>query len=156
MDNKYKDIGSNQTRCPRAYLKINNESDVNIKDAFQQFSKKFNDSTISYSSCRLEKFITERHSADIKNFITQASLLSSKTSQENRGFVEITAQLNQIIEGSIKISCSLCSRIGDAIIALEAPDNMQLEHTDYSFNHLCDFIGKSHKLHLSEYAFYYK
>ena len=40
--------------------------------------------------------------------------------------------------------------IGDAIIALDAPRDMQLEHTDHSFDHLCPPIGQPHRKHPSE------
>ncbi|MDZ7966366.1 MAG: hypothetical protein RM368_15540 [Nostoc sp. DedSLP03] len=38
----------------------------------------------------------------------------------------------------------------DVVIALNAPQNMQLEHTDNSFDYLCPSINQPHYKHPSE------
>ena len=67
--------------------------------------------------------------------------LDRPKSRGNDGFVKITENLQRIIDTQGKVcSCHTCERIGDAVIALETPKNMQLEHTDYAFDHLCKVI----------------
>jgi len=42
-----------------------------------------------------------------------------------------------------------CEAIGDAVIALEAPKDMQLEHVDKPFDYLCPPINQPHRRHPS-------
>ncbi|HLC26572.1 MAG TPA: hypothetical protein VJM80_07355, partial [bacterium] len=63
----------------------------------------------------------------------------------------IAENLNEILTKTVSAcSCKRCESIGDAVIALDAPRNMQLEHTDKSFTHLCPPINQAHKQHPSE------
>jgi hypothetical protein len=67
------------------------------------------------------------------------------------GFVKIAESLKKVIDNGEKTcTCKLCEKVGDAVIALDIPDGMQLEHTDNSFDYLCPVIQKIHRKHPSE------
>ncbi|MHC5931988.1 MAG: hypothetical protein ACYTXM_40475, partial [Nostoc sp.] len=68
-----------------------------------------------------------------------------------RGFINIAKNLNEILtQGAAACNCKRCEKIGDAVIALNAPRSMQLSHTDNSFNYLCPPINQPHYKHPSE------
>jgi ADP-heptose:LPS heptosyltransferase len=52
--------------------------------------------------------------------------------------------------GEKACDCKRCEKIGDAVIALNAPRNLRLEHTDSSFDYLCPSIKQPHCKHSSE------
>ena len=49
--------------------------------------------------------------------------------------------------GERACDCKRCEKIGDAIIALDAPRDLRLEHTDSSFDYLCPSIKQPHYKH---------
>ena len=72
---------------------------------------------------------------------------------ENKGFKKIADNLKEAIKDKLKFSCHFCEKIGDSVIAIESQRDMQLDHTDYSFDHLCPIISQPHFKHPSETAF---
>lgn len=150
-------IGVNTTRCARAeVLLVSAQTDqYSVQYQLEQFIQKFNDTEDCRNRCEVDDFILDRFRTEVESFIQQAENLDRPNSSENKGFVEITENLRKIIDiGGKACSCRMCGKIGDAIIALETPKNMQLEHTDYSFDNLCGTIGTSHKRHPSEMAIF--
>lgn len=146
-------IGVNNTRCARAkVLLVSPQTDqAPISYQFEQFLQEFNDTDGCRSKCTVDGFILTRFKAECEAFLEQAENLERPKSRENKGFVEITENLRKITETEGNAcSCRMCGRIGDAIIALELPEDMQLEHTDYSFDNLCEVMGKTHIRHPSE------
>ena len=50
----------------------------------------------------------------------------------------IADTLKTVLEqGESACSCKCCERIGDVVIALDAPRHLQFEHTDKAFDYLC-------------------
>ena len=150
---KFINIGENTTRCARAeVLLISSQTEqYPISDQLKQFIEKFNDVKGCRSRCRVDDFILNKFKDEIEAFFDQTKKLDRPKKRENKGFVDITTNLEKIIDTEGKAcSCRMCGKIGDAIIALEMPGNMQLEYTDYSFENLCKVIEKSHKRHPSE------
>jgi len=116
---------------------------------FKLFVEAFNDVETCRARCRIDHFLLNRYRAEVKAYIGQATQLPNHTN--TRGFIAIAENLREILEkGGAACSCRQCERIGDAVIALDAPRNMQLEHTDHSFNHLCPPIDQPHQQHRSE------
>lgn len=66
--------------------------------------------------------------------------------------MKIAEKLDAILREEVLPSCKQCEAIGDAVISLEVPQGMCLEHSDYSFDHLCEVIEKPHFRHPSEKA----
>lgn len=150
---KFTNIGANTTRCARAkILLVSSQTDQNpVSDQLEQFIQKFNDVDDCRSKCRVDDFFLNRFRTKVVAFFEHAEKLDRPKSRENRGFIDITENLRRIIKtDGDACSCRMCGRIGDAIIALETPENMRLEHTDYSFDNLCDVIDKPHQRHPSE------
>jgi len=77
-----------------------------------------------------------------------------------RAIVPLKVELNNLAEGlkrftdefgDVETCRSQCKeKIGDAVIALNAPRQMRLEHTDNSFDYLCPPIEQPHHKHPSE------
>ncbi len=131
---------------------VSTQTDQNpVSSQLEQFIQEFNDTDDCRSKCNVDDFFLNRFKTEVEAFFEQAKNLERPKSRENKGFVGITEDLRKITKTEGKAcSCRMCGRIGDAIIALEAPENMQLEHTDYAFDNLCKVIGKLHKRHPSE------
>ena len=94
--------------------------------------------------------LDENNYSELEKYIRHAQSLRNPNRTENIGSFKISDKLNQILQKNTAITCRVCEAIGDAIIALEMHQNMLLEHTDYSFDHLCKLIDKSHNRHPSE------
>ncbi len=145
---KFPNTGQDATACTRALIPLQIKLDE-MAQGLKTFLEKFEDTKTCREQCRIDQFLLEEHRSSLETYIQQATQL--KQSKENKGFIEITTSLQTILEGGAKAcSCTRCSKIGDAVIALDAPRTMQLEHSDRSFNYLCPPIEQSHRLHPSE------
>lgn len=146
---KFKDIGRDSTHCTRAqvFFKMNLE---NMADGLKQFIDEFNDVATCRNKCHVDRFLLERQRKSVEAYTQQATRFPTK-SGTHKGFVKIADNLQEILEkGGTVCSCKRCEKIGDAIIALDAPREMQLEHIDQSFNYLCPVIDQPHRLHPPE------
>lgn len=153
---RFINVGINTTRCARSHVSFDSiETDQSlVVDQLEQFAKRFNDIDNCRAKCRIDNFFLNRFKRDVEAFFEQVENLDRPKSRENKGFVDITEKLRRIIKtGGNACSCRMCGSIGDAVIALEMPGNMQLEHTDFSFDNLCQVTGKAHKRHPSEIEF---
>ena len=151
---KFKNISDQGTHCERAKVTIVKKSGVSNREALREFQKKFLDSEKCQKTCKIKKFLLKRNITELNKYINFSENLSSPKNKENRGFTKIAEKLKEIIEGKREPSCKICEAIGDAVIALESPSDMVLDHTDFSFDHLCELIDKPHYKHLSEISFY--
>jgi hypothetical protein len=145
---KFTDIGKDSTRCARAAVPFKVEL-TNMAAGFKLFVEAFDDVETCRSRCRIDHFLLNRYRAEVETYIVQASQLPKNT--DTGGFIAVAENLGEILErGATACSCRRCERIGDAVIALDAPRNMRLEHTDHSFDHLCPPINQPHQQHPSE------
>jgi hypothetical protein len=145
---RFTDIGKDSTRCARATVPFKVELE-NMAAGFKRFIEAFNDVETCRAKCRIDHFLLNRYRAKIEAYIEQAAQLPNNT--DTRGFIAVAENLGEILErGATACSCRRCERIGDAVIALDAPRNMRLEHTDHSFNYLCPPIDQPHQQHPSE------
>lgn len=145
---KFKDIGINSTRCARA--KVVFKVDIeNMADGFRKFVEDFDNVQECRESCNVDDFLINRHGKQVHSYVKDAAPLPKN--QANRGFKNIAQNLDDIFQKCpTACTCKMCEKVGDAIIALETPRDMRLEHTDNSFNHLCPPLGLNHKQHPSE------
>lgn len=138
----------NSPQCARAGIPLPTES-RDAAASFKRFIDEFDDVENCRSRCQIDRFLLDQYCAEIENYIQQAAQLSSNANP--RGFLRIAENLEEILErGAIACSCKRCERIGDAVIALDAPREMGLEHTDNSFDYLCPSIDQPHRKHPSE------
>ena len=145
---KFTDIGKDSTRCARAAVPFKVEL-TNMAAGFKQFVEAFDDIETCRVRCRIDHFLLNRYRPEVEAYIEQASQLPKNT--DTRGFIAVAENLREIRQrGATACSCKRCEHIGDAVIALDAPRNMRLEHTDHSFNQLCPPIDQPHQQHPSE------
>lgn len=145
----FKNIGKNETDCHRAKVPFQSQSDSNMTEMFRNFLQEFNDKTACRSKCSIATFFLNRYQDQVKDFIKYADKLPNPGKTENKGFIKIISKLKET-QGEKDFSCHLCEAIGDAVIVLESPRDIRLEHTDYSFDHLCPIINQPHYKHPSE------
>lgn len=145
---KFPNAGQDATACTRALIPLQIKLD-DMAQGLKAFLEQFEDTKTCREQCRIDRFLLEDHRRSLETYIQQAAQL--KPSKENKGFVEIATSLQTILEGGAKVcSCAKCAKIGDAVIALDAPRTMQLEHSDRAFDYLCPPIEQPHHLHPSE------
>jgi hypothetical protein len=79
----------------------------------------------------------------VQGFIALAAEVKKTGTESFRAF---EPRLSRLLEGREKNStCDHCGAIGDAVIALQAPREMRLDHTDSSFNCLGQVTGQAHQ-----------
>lgn len=147
---QFTDISQDTTHCARAIVPLQSTLET-LPDGLRRFLEAFEDTTTCRNKCSIDDFILRRHRNEIESYIRQAEQLPNN--QHSRGFIKIADNLRDIVEkGGTACSCKKCESIGDAVIALQAPRTIRLEHTDNSFNHLCQPLNQSHHQHPSESA----
>ena len=144
---KYKDVGINTPRCARSTIAITTNG--GLKKDLKRFIDLFQDTKGCRSKCTIDKFLLSRYRAKVDRYIQSATQLT--TNEGTKGFKKIANNLQLIVsKDGRNCTCKMCEKIGDAIITLDSPESMSLEHTDLSFNQLCDLIGKKHQHHPSQ------
>jgi hypothetical protein len=147
LRNRFVNTGNDSTNCARAKVSLNVTHDA--AEEFMQFLSAFDNVKACRSQCRIDQFLLDEHLSEIQSYVHQSEGCAKNSN--SRGFIKIAENLREIlIQGSDACSCKRCERIGDAVIALDAPRDTQLEHTDHSFDYLCPSIQQSHRKHPSE------
>lgn len=148
----FRDIGKDETKCARANILLEGISvGDNIADKFYNFIQEFDNVTKCRSQCTIDIFFLKKYKAETIICAEYLKKLNNQKRPENAGFVKIVSALENAMNNN-KFSCHLCGIIGDAVIALEAPRDMRLEHTDHSFDHLCNIVNQPHYKHPHETA----
>jgi hypothetical protein len=144
------DPSNDSTHCARANIILKIDAarpSAGMKDFYDQFI----DVEKCRSQCRIGNTILERHRSSVEAYVRYAETLPPN--EETRGFLKVCENLKEILRrGASALSCKTCEKIGDAVIALDASRNMNLDHIDRSFDLLCCLIGQSHVRHPSESA----
>ena len=141
LNENFKSIGNDNTYCKKGKTKLN-FLPHSINESFRSFFDTIKDNE-QYKMCKINDFIYEKHKNDIQKLIENAEKV--KNSGNREGFDKIIRSLNKL--SSKKITCSGCSKLGDAVISILVDNDMILEHTDYSFTYLCTILNKRHNLH---------
>ena len=150
FDECFKNTGTDSTQCDRALVPLN--IDLNhINESLSRFVQAFDDLEKCRSRCSIDTFLLNRHESNIRKYLDEA--LNPKLKSNASGYIKLTKILEHVThEGQKSCSCKQCEKIGDAIIALDADRQMQLEHTDTMYNFLCPPISQPHFHHPSELA----
>jgi hypothetical protein len=139
----------NTAQCARALGTIELNQKEDFSAAIVQFTTVFDDVATARSQCRIQDFLLRDYRASLENYLKQSAEQSKNSA--SRGFIAIVDTLKIILEqGESACSCKCCERIGDVVIALDAPRHLQLEHTDQAFDYLCPPIDQPHCKHPSE------
>lgn len=146
----FKDTGQDRTHCARAAVPLRAEL-VSMTQGFKRYAVAFDDVKTCRDKCTIHKALLDHYRADVEGYVRAANSLLADANAE--GFRKIASALKEVLDqGPSACSCHRCERIGDAVIALDSPRDMQLEHTDRSFNYLCPPINQPHFQHPSEQA----
>lgn len=146
----FKNTGVDRSRCERARILLQNDL-ADLPSRLKQFADAFEDVAGCRAKCKIDAMILTQHQSRVRDFITHAAGLPSNA--ETSGYKSVSQNLGEIMsKGASACSCSRCGRIGDAVIALDSPRAMQLEHVDKSFNQLCARVRQPHRQLLSEQA----
>jgi hypothetical protein len=149
---QYADAGKNNTACKRAVVPLSTKVGKEA-DGFIQFKNAFDDVDDCRRKCGIEKFLFRQYRQEIEIYIDESKSIKSPSTEA--GFIGVAAKLEELInKGPDSVNCTSCSAIGDAIIALDAPKAMRLEHVDQSFNKLCQLISQNHYQHPSLMALF--
>ncbi len=138
-------LSQDSTACERALIQLKVDLQ-NPLPGFKKFVSEFGDVKTCRSKCQIDQFILNQYRSEIDKLIETANNLPRNTN--TRGFLNIVNNLKEILAtGATACDCKRCEKIGDAVIALNAPCEMQLEHTDISFDYLCPPINQPHYKH---------
>lgn len=102
---------------------------------FFESLRHFMEVTANVSDCPINEFVGFRS----PNGRTQKLLGHTGAAGTKAG-----QNLSKYANKTKHIDCGRCSRIGDAVIALEQGKSFDLVHIDGAFNELCDATGRSH------------
>jgi hypothetical protein len=145
---KFNNTNNDATACARAIVPLNLDLQ-NAAAGLKQFADEFGDVDTCRSKCQIDQFLLVQYRSEIEQLVQIASQLPKNSN--TRGFIKVVNNLKDILaQGAAACDCKGCAKIGDAVIALNVPRNMQLEHTDNSFDYLCPVINQPHYKHPSE------
>lgn len=143
----FKNTGTDSARCARAAVLLRPEFG-DPGTALKEFAAAFDRKCEFRSKCDIDRFFLagQKHRAAVENLCSKGQVYEGKS--EHEGFNKIRERLQGTLDkGKGPASCAQCSYLGDAIIALDVPDDMRIAHLDHSFNALCKILGKKH-IHL--------
>ncbi len=148
----FKDPGQDTTRCTRALIPLRFHAE-NLSSGLEQFAEQFDDTEHCRNNCSIDYVLLRRYSKEVQRIIDVSK--STPDNNATHGFLAVANQLATVVKkGADACSCHRCEKIGDAVIALETPRQMLLEHLDNSFNYLCPPLAQRHRQHESEIAFH--
>jgi len=146
----FKNISNNTPRCYRATIKLNMLS-TDFKNELVKFKQEFDDVDNCRNHCRIDNFVLSKYSSEVSKLIEDC---------ENQGLPKsncmrkICNKLKKIqSKGSSACNCRMCDSIGDSIIGIDCPVDYQIEHTDNSFDYICNSLNKPHRKLISEPTF---
>ncbi|WP_416671253.1 hypothetical protein [Egbenema bharatensis] len=149
LETQFINLENDSTACARAIAPFDTGQSSSTVEAIRRFTEAFDDTETCRRQCLVDQFILIDRRPEVEAHIRQAQTLPKNSN--TRGFLRIAENLQEILnQGEVACSCIRRERIGDAVIALDAPRTMQLEHTDNSFDYLCPPIGQPHRKHPSE------
>jgi hypothetical protein len=145
-------LDTDSPQCARALVQLEFNKAEDPSEALAQFAAAFDDVATCRSQCRIDEFLLQDYRASLEDYLQQAT--DQPKTAASRGFLAIADTLQTILDqGPSACSCKCCERIGDVVIALDAPRHLQLEHIDQAFDYLCPPIGQPHRKHPSETRF---
>jgi hypothetical protein len=148
LNHHFVNTGHDSTNCTRAKITLNVEAE-DFAAELLRFVAAFDNTEYCRQHCRIDEFLLQDCQAEVVTYIQQKDSLPKNS--QSRGFIKIADALKQILEQGAEVcSCRRCEQIGDAVIALDSPKEMTLEHTDHSFDYLCPPLQQPHQKHPSE------
>lgn len=142
LNRRFSDTGIDSTRCFRELVPLKLRRDFLTRDLIH-YVEQFNDVDTCRNKCNIHLFLLKKRKEQVKKYVELAYTL--KGDKHAKGYVKISKNLEQILDkGESICTCHRCQLIGDAVIALDTPEDMQIEHIDHSFDYLCPPINIAH------------
>lgn len=139
----FSSIGNDATHCIKGRIKMAfNPKDIDT--SFHGFLDAVSDKE-AHLKCKVEKFLKQTHVSELSKLVEKKDI---KLEAKKDGFNKLVERIPTIQE--TKITCAYCSKLGDLIIALIYSKEWQLEHTDYSFDYICEILKKRHFRHSND------
>ena len=137
LNTNFKMIGDDNTYCAKGKSKLD-FAPVSLNECLRKFFDVIKDNE-QYKKCKIYEFVNKKQRENIELIIENKDKL--RDLGDKKGFDKIIKAIEEL--KSKEITCSYCSKLGDAIISILSNIDMNLEHTDYSFNYLCEILKKS-------------
>lgn len=148
MRYRFKRVSSDRTHCPRGEQPIRTSvAPDRAKQELNVYADNFQDTTANRQKCRMDKFL-EHFERDLMACTRHIETLPDLEQHER--LKKMATNAEKVQKDPSLCSCHTCEKLGDAVIALGAPRDLQLETTDESFQHWCGPIKQPHRLHRSE------
>lgn len=134
------DCGEDRTRCLRARVELNFDAE-DVQQEVERFVQAF--SMTNYRpKCRVDHLVEDRCKEEALRFVEEAAVVKGR---EADGFRAQAKRVDKVLNGTASKTCQQCASMGDAVIALQAPRQMMLDHTDRSFDYLCPATKQQHR-----------
>jgi len=115
-----------------------------ILETLIRFSERIQDIQYCRSRCKIDGFL-QRHRATVDQWISEADTVRGDASTAMRKSGPQAAAA--LTRGLQAWSCRDCAKLGDWIIALDCPQDLQVEYLDHIFDYLCPTRGLARRKH---------
>lgn len=133
-------------RCERAvpHLVTRATYPEEILQALVAFADRIQDTAYCRAHCTIDRFL-QSHQAMVDTWTAEADSVHG----DARKAMQTTAPhaTSTLNKGPEAWSCKDCEKLGDWIITLDCPPNLQIEHLDHIYDYLCPSRGLAHRKH---------
>lgn len=147
----FKVIRGNPTRCGRLSVKLDAPL-PKLRSGLKAFADEFTNEGACRSRCKVDEYLLDECRVQTREYVRMAATMKKSHNPKFHAIAEVLRLLHERSRDAC--TCKRCTSVGDAVIALQAPRDMCLEHVDRSFDKLCPPLGQPHRRHLSRSAFY--
>lgn len=144
LNTGFKKIDHDNISCAKGRIELNYDP-KNIDKCFRVFYEALSNNGW-HKECKIND-IVRMYEKEIFEIIKKADEISASHSGNKKGFERIVEKLKELSEKEKMITCAFCATLGDVVIVLLSETKWILEHTDYSFNYLCEILDKNHRCH---------
>jgi hypothetical protein len=149
FDSRFTDVGRDSTACARALVPFRLDLE-NISDSLMAYVRAFNDLDACRRRCHIDEFLCLR-SSRVAKYVDSKDL--PPRTRGDRDFRRMARLLSDAKDADCRpCKCTLCNKIGDAIIVADSLPEMEVNHIDTSFDRLCDLVDQPHRLLASAQA----
>jgi hypothetical protein len=141
----YKDLGADPTACARIRSPLRISDTEDRRKTLSEFGRLFRD-TEACRACRaIQKFFLAGKYATQMRAVEQIS----EPEEAHPTLKKIASAVQKANQDPSSLTCSLCERIGDAVIAISVPAGWKLHTLDTVHEPICQALGKEFQVHPS-------
>ena len=145
LNNSFVRIGDDNTYCEKSKVVI----DYNPED-LDETMRHYHESLVDKkhaNHCHVNVFFKDKHLIETNKIVNESSGYAFATNSSRDGYDRLVEALADFMSKNKAMTCASCTAIGDVAISLLSKKDWLLEHSDYSFDYLCEILGKNHRLH---------